>query len=152
MLSSVVRQWLVILLSILLASLAVPKLIFMNDSINQPILTHTSMVPPHLDPAVKQIKPIVSKMSMAIPQKSSLWAVQIGSFKSLINIQKTINQLKNKGFTVQTRAFDTKQGKLWRVWVGELISRQAAEDLNSKLHQDFGVNGFVMRLEQNQNV
>ena len=96
MLSSVVRQWLIILLSILLASLAVPKLLYMNDSITQPVISHASLIPPHLDPAVKQIKPIVAKMSMVIPQKTSLWAVQIGSFKNLTNIQTTINQLKIK--------------------------------------------------------
>ena len=147
MLTNMMRQWILMVLCILIVSLIVPKILNFYEPYNQQLNIQSNLIPPHIDPAVKKIKPIVQQMKVTIPDKEPLWAVQIGSYKSLASITKTIEKLRKKGFTVQTNLLSTDQGELWRVWVGELISKQAAEDLNKKLHDEYDVNGFVMRLE-----
>ncbi len=154
MLPEIIRQWLILALVVLMATLIVPKFLHQTSFTEKAIPLETKLVPPHLDPSMKRktlppqdIKVTVDPRLEKITPPA--WAVQIGSYKSIDNIQPTINKLQSKGFEISVHKVNSSKGQFYRVWVGKLISRQAADHLVKRLRDDFKINGFVMRLDGN---
>lgn len=108
--------------------------------------------PPHLDPDAKashvaeKIEPVAEKNSVKSNPKDVKWAVQIGSYRGLTQIQSTIDNLKSQGYTVVVHAIKMDGKMLYRIWVGELDSRAAAKNLSLELKNRFNLQGFVLRL------
>ena len=108
--------------------------------------------PPHLDPLARH-NPEETK-TISTPErkpektnpKNIKWAVQIGSFRVLTQIQPTIDNLKSQGYTVVVHPVKIDGKMLYRIWVGELDSRAAAKNLSLELKTRFNLQGFVLRL------
>lgn len=146
-------QWMrKIVMALLLACIVawwVPKLFNPPRLLPTPVKKlMVSWIPPHIDPnAMNEHAPdVVAAESNKSVAKNVRWAVQIGSYRSLKQIKPTIEQLKAQGYTVVVHPVSTQQGKLYRVWVGELTSHHAAKDLSLELKQKFQLQGFVLRL------
>jgi DedD protein len=69
----------------------------------------------------------------ATPTSSRDWAVQLGSFANRGNADKLVHQLKSQGFQVYDSAIGTGQAQRFRVRVGPLSDRAAADRTIAKL-------------------
>lgn len=153
MLSHWVRKLMTAMLLALLVGWWMPKIINPPRMLPIPIKDFIdAYAPPHLDPGAKNrknmhmIKPITDKKLPNQDNKESKWAVQIGSYRALTSIQPTINELKNQGYTVVVHPVELDGKMLYRIWVGELNSRNAAKSLSAELKSRFKLQGFVLRL------
>lgn len=152
MLSPSVRKCVTALLLAMIVGWWMPKIMNPPRVLPTPVKDFIdAYAPPHLDPDTKhQSLAMPSEPKVAEkPQKQSTtvkYAVQIGSFKALTQIQATIDDLKTQGYSVVVHPVELDGKKLYRIWVGALDSRAAAKNLQAELKTRFKLQGFVLKL------
>lgn len=70
------------------------------------------------------------------------YAVQIASFFEQKNAEKLLEKLQLKGY----KATYQKNGKYYKVVVGDLVKRQEADNLKIKLAKNIEMHGFVIKV------
>lgn len=73
------------------------------------------------------------------------WSVQLGAFSNPTNVEALVERLQTAGHKAYTRAIDSSSGSLTGVFVGPLVDRDAAVDLQAELQSSFGLAGRVVR-------
>ena len=153
MLSPWLRKIMLALLLAIIVGWWMPKIIHPPRVLPTPVKDFiNAYAPPHLDPlAEKNIveqKPVavVNTKVVKTDPKDIKWAVQIGSYRVLTQIQPTIDELKSHGYSVVVHPVKMNDKMLYRIWVGELDSRAAAKNLSVELKTRFNLQGFVLRL------
>lgn len=86
--------------------------------------------PPSLDP------------STGLPRA---WSVQLGAFSNPANVETLVERLQAAGHPAYTRPIDASSGSLTGVFVGPLVDRATAIDLQAELHSSFSLAGRVVR-------
>lgn len=153
MLSPLTRKWMTALLLAMIVGWWMPKIMHPPRVLPTPVKDFIeAYAPPHLDPDVKPEQlTVVAEPKTAEKQKKQSptlvkYAVQIGSYKALTQIQSTIDDLKTQGYTVVIHPVELDGKKLYRIWVGALDSRAAAKNLQAELKARFKLQGFVLKL------
>lgn len=85
-------------------------------------------------PAVKSAK---------VPETPQQWIVQLGSFSKETNALVMQDKLKTGGFNATVKAADTPAGRVYRVRIGPMADRTAAQQMVSKLGSQ-GYKAIVM--------
>lgn len=105
-----------------------------GDDTPSPEVTGTEPAPedrsPSLDPAT------------GLPEA---WSVQLGAFSNPANVEALVERLQAAGHPAYTRAIDSSSGSLTGVFVGPLVDRGTAVDLQGDLQSSFGLAGRVVR-------
>ena len=154
MLSPWTRKIVIALLLAIIVGWWMPKVIHPPRVLPTPIKKFIDVyAPPHLDPGAQMVEEKKQPIELVHHEKNDVkehqetkWAVQIGSYRNLTQIQSTINELKSQGYTVITHPVDMDGKPLFRIWVGELNSRSAAKSLSLELKDRFKLQGFVLKL------
>lgn len=73
------------------------------------------------------------------------WSVQLGAFSNPANVEALVERLQSAGHPAYTRAIDSSSDSLTGVFVGPLVDRDTAVDLQSDLQSSFGLAGRVVR-------
>jgi len=71
------------------------------------------------------------------------WVVQVGSFSQQDNASGLRDKLRAKGYKAFVEQAQTSAGTVYRVEVGPVLERSAAESLRQKLHQELKLDGLV---------
>jgi DedD protein len=72
------------------------------------------------------------------------YSVQVGSFASRNNALRLLSQLEDQGFEAIVHEEVAGSRTIWRVRVGQLSSREAAEQLRAELIERAGLEGLVV--------
>ncbi|MEX1197055.1 MAG: SPOR domain-containing protein [Pseudohongiellaceae bacterium] len=73
------------------------------------------------------------------------WSVQLGAFSNPSNVEALVDRLQSAGHSAYTRAIESSSDALTGVFVGPLVDRDAAVDLQAELQSSFGLAGRVVR-------
>ena len=92
-------------------------------------------------PRAEQLAAQVALASQKSDFKNEQYAVQLASFSQLHNAITLAQTLKEKGFS----AYYNKQGKGWRVLVGQMNKKNEALNLQQKLAR-LQLSGYVIKL------
>lgn len=106
-------------------------------------------------PAPAAAPPPASKLAAlpAVPTKAvppaatGAWVVQLGSFASEDNAKGLLAKLRKAGFAGFIAPLRTASKQSFRVWVGPTHERTDAERLHTRVHQQLGYSGMVVRNE-----
>ncbi len=90
------------------------------------------------------VEPIVREVSDAALQATPGFAVQVGSFASEENAERETARLRNLGFEAFRQSEDASGRAIWKVLVGTVDDRAAAETLRTRLVDEAGVEGLVV--------
>jgi DedD protein len=90
----------------------------------EPVMT------PAQKPTSKDLPQPKSPKIAATPQQ---WIVQLGSFSKETNALVMQDKLKAGGYKAFVKAADTPAGRVYRVRIGPMVERTAAQDMVSKL-------------------
>ena len=93
---------------------------------------------------VAGVEPIVREIEPGALQAEPGFAVQVGSFASLENAERETARLRGLGFEAFRMSEDTSGRAIWKVLVGTVSNRDAAESLRSRLTAEAGVEGLVV--------
>lgn len=96
--------------------------------------------------AIKNVAPIIkqAKVSVPVPAKKDIYAVQLASFIQLSNAQALVNKLHHKGYKANFVKTKGKSGPLYKVYVGHSPSKTEVVKLKSYLAGAMQLNGFVV--------
>ncbi|MBI2800531.1 MAG: SPOR domain-containing protein [Gammaproteobacteria bacterium] len=83
----------------------------------------------------------------APPAATGAWVVQLGSFASEDNAKGLLAKLRKAGFAGFIAPLRTASKPSFRVWVGPTHERTDAERLHTRVHQQLGYSGMVVRNE-----
>lgn len=72
------------------------------------------------------------------------YSVQLGSFSMPANANALVKHLKDQGFSAKVKKVKTKKGYLYKVYVGNAVSRYEAEKLKNRLAENTKLSGFVV--------
>ena len=99
-------------------------------------------------PKPKSVKPNLSKksttQSKASASTTSQWIVQVGSFSRKANAEVLKDKLKSTDFNAFVETAQANTGPVYRVRIGPLRDRQAAEVIIKQLDIKGGYRGIVM--------
>lgn len=93
------------------------------------------------------IKPFNKKMAKANIKplnKRVLYAVQLASFSQLTNAQILVNRLRTKGYKANFSKVPSKQGSVYKVYVGYSPRKPEVLKLKTQLASAMQINGFVV--------
>jgi len=76
--------------------------------------------------------------------KSSVWVIQIGSFKNKTNALRVVNQLRASGYRAFIQQISTALGDNTRVFVGPEHKRTSARALADRLQSEMHIQGIVI--------
>lgn len=76
--------------------------------------------------------------------KSSVWVVQIGSFKDKANALRVVNQLRARGYKAFIQQINTAMNDTTRVFIGPLHKRSNAYALVERLQNEMHIKGIVI--------
>lgn len=76
--------------------------------------------------------------------KGERFTVQVGSYRSYVNAQTQMGQLKKEGFSCQISKFSVGSDTFYRVWVGEFATHEEAKNYLTKL-DSLGYKGNVVK-------
>lgn len=76
--------------------------------------------------------------------KSSVWVIQIGSFKNKTNALRVVNQLRANGYRAFIQQISTALGDNTRVFVGPEHKRTSARALADRLQSEMHIEGIVI--------
>ena len=93
---------------------------------------------------VAGVEPIVREIEPGALQAEPGFAIQVGSFASLENAERETARLRGLGFEAFRMSEDASGRAIWKVLVGTVSSRDAAESLRSRLTAEAGVEGLVV--------
>ena len=94
---------------------------------------------------IRKVIPAPKKIARVTVEKKVGYAVQLASFTQQNNAKSLVTRLRSKGFQASYNKFSGKQGEFYKVVVGQLEQRNAAQDLQKKLAQSVQINGFVVK-------
>ena len=103
---------------------------------------------PSVKVAAAPIKKVVvapKKVAKTSTPKKGAYAVQLASFIQQDNAKSLVSRLRSKGYEASYNKFTGKQGEFYKVIVGQLEQRDAAQHLQKKLAQSMQINGFVVK-------
>jgi DedD protein len=89
-------------------------------------------------------KTVVAKSGEPAPRVSHGWVVQVGTFANADNAARLRDQLKQKGFTVDSEATLIDGKKAMRLSVGPYRDKPAATKAQAQLKKDLNINGMVL--------
>lgn len=117
-----------------------------SSSVEEKSGTNSSPVPSK--PAVKTAPKAESrddlKAAKSAGDSEGQWIVQAGSFSRETNAVILRDKLKTKGFEAFVETADTRAGPVYRVRMGPLAEREAAEGLVKRLKSSGDYRGMVM--------
>ena len=93
---------------------------------------------------VAGVEPIVREIEPGALDAEPGFAVQVGSFASLENAERETARLRGLGFEAFRMSEDASGRAIWKVLVGTVASRDAAESLRARLTAEAGVEGLVV--------
>lgn len=73
------------------------------------------------------------------------WALQVGSFKSVKNVEKLIAKLRLNGFSVYTIPRNFKDQQLTKVYVGPHVSREAVITSQKEIEKLVNMTGVIVQ-------
>lgn len=88
----------------------------------------------------------IATVAATATTSSSGWAVRVGTFSQIANINSVVKQLESHGFTAQKTRVTTAQGKqAIRIWLGPYTQRETADTISKLLKNIFGEKGFIIK-------
>jgi DedD protein len=72
------------------------------------------------------------------------WAIQMASFFTADNAQTLLHQLQQAGFKAYMEKATVDNNNVFRVYVGPAANRHAAEQLTSRIQQQFHIEGIIL--------
>lgn len=93
---------------------------------------------------VAGVEPIVREVAGGALQSTPGFAVQVGSFASEENAERETARLRNLGFEAFRQSEDASGRAIWKVLVGTVDDRAAADALRARLVEEAGVEGLVV--------
>ena len=93
---------------------------------------------------VAGVEPIVREIEPGALEAEPGFAVQVGSFASLENAERETGRLRGLGFEAFRMSEDTSGRAIWKVLVGTVPTREAADALRTRLAAEAGVEGLVV--------
>lgn len=98
------------------------------------------------NPAYQSTSDPISKQSAQSTKKeSTLYTIQVVSFRDQLKAQSTIKELQKKGFDAQLITKDLKEKGIWyRIWVGTFNSVEEAKTILASLKKDYP-DGFITK-------
>ncbi|BCO30975.1 hypothetical protein TspCOW1_10780 [Thiohalobacter sp. COW1] len=88
-------------------------------------------------------EPAPAPSSAAAPTPASGWVVQVASFSQQANAERLRDQLQARGYKAFVESASTGAGTTWRVRVGPVPERPAAEKLQGEIAKVFDLKGLV---------
>lgn len=79
----------------------------------------------------------------ATPAPASGWVVQVASFSQQANAERLQERLQEQGYQAFVESASTGSGSTWRVRVGPVPERAAAEKLQGEIAKAFDLKGLV---------
>lgn len=89
--------------------------------------------------AKAQIKPAIKPVL-----KKDIYAVQLASFSQISNAQALVTRLRGKGYKANYMKAPSRQGSVYKVYVGHSPSRNDVVKLKTQLASAMQLNGFVV--------
>lgn len=102
---------------------------------------------PMVKPVVKPVKTVmkpITKVAVKPAIKKDIYALQLASFSRLSNAQALVNRLKGKGYRANFVKLATKNGPVYKVYVGHSPKREDVLRLKTQLASAMQINGFVV--------
>lgn len=81
----------------------------------------------------------------AVFDSNSVYAVQLASFAQQENAEALVNRLRVKGYVASYSKFNSNQGLMYKVTVGQVRQKEQAMVLQKKLAQYTQLNGFIIK-------
>lgn len=100
-----------------------------------------------LDMVADGIVPVRIEILEGPHELTSYFTVQVGAFRSRENALEFSRKLQARYQPVFVTAFDSPEGTLYRVRVGQLPSESAARELATRIGQAENLTPFVVRIE-----
>lgn len=76
--------------------------------------------------------------------KSSVWVIQLGSYKNKTKALRLVNQLRAGGYPAFIQKISTAFGESTQVYVGPTAKRSAAHELADRLEAEMHIHGIVI--------
>jgi DedD protein len=73
------------------------------------------------------------------------WVVQVGSFADEGNAKKLLDRLTSKGHQAYMRSNNTGPKTVYRLYIGPLLEKRKAIQINTQIKKQFNLNGLVVR-------
>jgi DedD protein len=101
---------------------------------------------PIAKPVIKPVKAVrtITKVAVRPTIKKEIYALQLASFSRLSNAQALVNRLKSKGYRANFVKLATKNGPVYKVYVGHSPKREDVLRLKIQLASAMQINGFVV--------
>lgn len=93
--------------------------------------------------AVKAAK-VIAKAKVKPSIKKDIYAVQLASFSQISNAQSLVNRLRGKGYKANFMKAPSRQGSVYKVYVGHSPSKNDVIKLKTQLASAMQLNGFVV--------
>lgn len=100
-----------------------------------------------LDMVTDGIVPVRIEILEGPHELTSYFTVQVGAFRSRENALELSRKLQARYQPVFINAFDSPEGTLYRVRIGQLPSESAARELAARIQKDENLAAFVVRIE-----
>ncbi|NKI35918.1 hypothetical protein HFP89_12170 [Wenzhouxiangella sp. XN79A] len=97
-----------------------------------------------IEATVAGVEPIVREIEPGALEAEPGFAVQVGSFASPENAERETTRLRGLGFEAFRMSEDTSGRAIWKVLVGTVPNREAADALRARLAEQAGVEGLVV--------
>lgn len=94
-------------------------------------------------PVVKAAK-VIAKAKVKPSIKKDIYAVQLASFSQISNAQSLVNRLRGKGYKANFMKAPSRQGSVYKVYVGHSPSKNDVIKLKTQLASAMQLNGFVV--------
>jgi DedD protein len=78
------------------------------------------------------------------------WSVRLASFSNIANARNLVERLQARGYRAYTRDIRSAQGPLTAVFVGPGVAREAVQQLQRQLLEEFQLSGIVVPYEIEQ--
>ena len=79
--------------------------------------------------------------------KANAWAIHLASFSEKANAEKLVKKLRAKGFPAYIHEARAEHPTMVRVFVGPELKKEKAETMLKKLHQEFRLEGVVVKYQ-----
>jgi cell division protein FtsN len=133
-----------------------------KNTLPEEILSQYTVQPKSVAPAgekgvqkeIKEVEKKVPKDSQQ-PQKQTkiVYTVQVGAFKDAPDAESLKAKLDKKGFkTYVTPSESKKEGRLYKVWIGEFNTRKEAEILSQKIKKSERLQAFVILKKEEESI
>ena len=73
------------------------------------------------------------------------WSLQVGSFRQQDNATKLREKLRADNYRAYVLGADNHSGKIWRVFVGPMVNKQALAELSTELEGKLDLKGRIVR-------